>query len=63
MLINELDVTLCSLIYSLLRFTLHVSGHLATDLNHTSKTLKCTYDCNYSLIVLLMMGAKGARNM
>jgi hypothetical protein len=34
-----------------------------TDLNHTTQTLKCTYDCNYSLIVLLMMGSKGARNM
>jgi hypothetical protein len=40
-----------------------VQGHPATDLNHTTQTLKCTYDCNYSLIVLLMMGAKDARNM
>jgi hypothetical protein len=51
-LINQLDATLCSLIYSLL-----------TDLNHTTQTLKCTYDCNYSVIVLLMMDTKGARNM
>jgi hypothetical protein len=29
-LINQLDATLCSLIYSLLRFTLHVSGALRT---------------------------------
>jgi hypothetical protein len=29
-LINQLDVTLCSLIYSLLRFTLHVSGAFCT---------------------------------
>jgi hypothetical protein len=29
-LINQLDATLCSLIYSLLRFTLHVSGAFCT---------------------------------
>jgi hypothetical protein len=30
LLINQLDVTLCSLIYSLLRFILHVSGAFCT---------------------------------
>jgi hypothetical protein len=29
-LINQLDATLCSLIYSLLRFTVHVSGAFCT---------------------------------
>jgi hypothetical protein len=29
-LINQLDATLCSLIYSLLRFTLHVSSAFCT---------------------------------
>jgi hypothetical protein len=29
-LINQLDATLCSLIYSLLRFTIHVSGAFCT---------------------------------
>jgi hypothetical protein len=39
-------------------------GHLTMDLRHTTQTLEMysTYDFNYSLIVLLMMGAKGAQN-
>jgi hypothetical protein len=46
-LINQLDVTLCSLIYSLLRFTLHVSGAFCThhqEYNQTVVTAIGTYD-------------------
>jgi hypothetical protein len=36
-LVNQLDATLCSLIYSLLRFSLHVSGAFAPIIRSTIK--------------------------
>jgi hypothetical protein len=38
-LINQLDATLCNLIYSLLRFTLHVSGAFYTHHQEYNQTV------------------------